>query len=115
MAAADGIIVPVPFATRVSLPGVILESATHMSETLDARRKRLIHRSRYTGMKETDILLGSFAMQYVPVFTAAELDAYERLLTEQDPDIFDWATGRSAAPQEHNTPVLKLLINHRVA
>jgi succinate dehydrogenase flavin-adding protein (antitoxin of CptAB toxin-antitoxin module) len=86
-----------------------------MSETLDARRKRLIHRSRYTGMKETDILLGSFAVQYVPGFTAAELDAYERLLTEQDPDIFDWATGRNAAPQEHNTPVLKLLMNHRVA
>jgi succinate dehydrogenase flavin-adding protein (antitoxin of CptAB toxin-antitoxin module) len=86
-----------------------------MSETLDAQRKRLIHRSRYTGMKETDILLGSFAVRYVPGFTPAELDAYERLLTAQDPDIFDWATGRSAAPQEHNTPILKLLMNHRVA
>jgi antitoxin CptB len=86
-----------------------------MSETLETRRKRLIHRSRYTGMKETDLLLGSFAVQYVPSFSAAELDAYERLLAEQDPDIFDWATGRRAAPEEHNTPVLKLLINHRVS
>jgi antitoxin CptB len=86
-----------------------------MSETIDERRKRLIHRSRYTGMRETDMLLGSFALQHVPGFTAAELDAYERLLAEQDPDIFDWASGRSIAPQEHNTPILKLLMNYRVA
>jgi succinate dehydrogenase flavin-adding protein (antitoxin of CptAB toxin-antitoxin module) len=85
-----------------------------MSETIEQRRKRLIHRSRYTGMKETDILLGSFAVQHVPQFTAAELDMYERLLAEQDPDIFDWATGRAVVPQEHNTPILKLLMNHRV-
>jgi succinate dehydrogenase flavin-adding protein (antitoxin of CptAB toxin-antitoxin module) len=86
-----------------------------MSETIENRRKRLIHRSRYTGMKETDILLGSFAVQHVPGFSAAELDMYERLLTEQDPDILDWASGRSTAPDEHNTPILKLLMNHRVA
>jgi succinate dehydrogenase flavin-adding protein (antitoxin of CptAB toxin-antitoxin module) len=85
-----------------------------MSETIDERRKRLIHRSRYTGMKETDILLGSFAMQHVPRFSAAELDIYERLLAEQDPDILDWATGRSVAPEVHNTHILKLLQNHRV-
>jgi len=86
-----------------------------MSETIDERRKRLIHRSRYTGMKETDILLGSFAARYVPVFSGPELDAYERLLAERDPDIFDWASGRSAPPDEHNTTVLHLLINHRIA
>jgi succinate dehydrogenase flavin-adding protein (antitoxin of CptAB toxin-antitoxin module) len=66
-----------------------------MSETLDARRKRLIHRSRYTGMKETDILLGSFCGAVCSGLHAGELDAYERLLTEQDPDIFDWATAEA--------------------
>jgi succinate dehydrogenase flavin-adding protein (antitoxin of CptAB toxin-antitoxin module) len=86
-----------------------------MGETIDERRKRLIHRSRYTGMKETDILLGSFAVQHVPRFSLAELDIYERLLAEQDPDILDWAIGRSAAPEVHNTHILKLLMNHRVA
>jgi succinate dehydrogenase flavin-adding protein (antitoxin of CptAB toxin-antitoxin module) len=85
-----------------------------MSETIDQRRKRLIHRSRYTGMKETDILLGTFAVQHVPGFGPAELDMYERLLAEQDPDIFAWATGQAVAPREHDTPVLKLLMNHRV-
>jgi succinate dehydrogenase flavin-adding protein (antitoxin of CptAB toxin-antitoxin module) len=104
MEAARGIIVAVLFC----------ESAG-MSESIEERRKRLIHRSRYTGMKETDILLGSFALQHVPRFSDAELDIYERLLSEQDPDIFDWATGKTMPPEDHNTPILKLLMNHRVA
>ena len=45
-----------------------------MPEPLEIRRKRLIHRSLYTGMKETDLLLGAFARQHVPGFAAAELD-----------------------------------------
>ena len=31
-----------------------------MAESLQDRRKRLIYRSSYTGMKETDLLLGRF-------------------------------------------------------
>ncbi len=67
-----------------------------MSESLETRRRRLIHRSRYTGMKETDLLLGAFAMRYVPGFDAQALDEYERLLNENDNDIFNWASGRAA-------------------
>jgi antitoxin CptB len=80
-----------------------------MSETLEARRRRLIYRSRYTGMKETDLLLGPFATQHVPGFSAEQLDRYERLLHEPDPDIFDWATGRQAVPGEHDNDVMALL------
>jgi antitoxin CptB len=79
------------------------------SEPIETRRKRLIHRSRYTGMKETDLLLGAFARRYVPGFDAAELDQYENLLQEPDPAIFDWATGREEVPPEHRNRVMDLL------
>jgi antitoxin CptB len=85
-----------------------------MPESLDIRRKRLIHRSVYTGMKETDILLGAFARQHVPGFTADELVQYENLLTAGDPNILDWALGRAAPPPEFETPVLKLLQNFKI-
>ena len=35
-------------------------------EPVEIRRKRLIHRSLYTGMKETDLLLGAFARKELP-------------------------------------------------
>jgi antitoxin CptB len=84
-----------------------------MPETLEARRRRLIYRSLYTGMKETDLLLGPFAKQHVPGFSIEQLDLYEQLLAEPDPDIFDWATGRQAVPEEHNHVVMALLKNFK--
>lgn len=84
-------------------------------EPVDTRRKRLIHRSLYTGMKETDILLGRFARAHVPHFTLAELDQYERLLdVNEDPLIYAWAIGREAVPPAFDTPVMKLLQNFKI-
>lgn len=87
------------------------------AETLEIRRKRLVHRSLYTGMKETDLLLGAFARAHVTAFDAAMLDQYERLLEEPDPAIFAWAIGREEVPSELDTAVMALLRaftrNHR--
>lgn len=84
-------------------------------ESQAARRRRLIHRSLYTGMKETDLLLGPFAQRHVPDFSAQQLDRYERLLAEPDPDIFDWATRRQAVPARHDHDVMRLLQNFKNA
>jgi succinate dehydrogenase flavin-adding protein (antitoxin of CptAB toxin-antitoxin module) len=82
-------------------------------EPIEIRRKRLIHRSRYTGMKETDLLLGAFAQHYVPGFDTSQLDEYERLLEETDVDLFDWATGRAPVPERCQTTVMRLLQNFK--
>ena len=83
-----------------------------MSENLHTRRKRLIHRSRYTGMKETDLLLGGFASKYLHDFTSEELDIYEKLLAAGDPNIYVWAVGREEVPDQFDTSVMKLLKNY---
>ena len=41
------------------------------------RIKRLIYRASYTGMKETDLLLGQFAKRYLPDSSDAELDEFQ--------------------------------------
>ncbi len=80
-----------------------------MPESLEERRRRLIYRSLYTGMKETDVLLGPFAQRHVPGFSVDQLDRYERLLSQPDPDILDWVSGRLAIPEVHDHDVMKLL------
>ena len=86
-----------------------------MTESSDVRRKRLIHRSVYTGMKETDLLLGAFARQHVPGFSEAELAQYEALLEAGDPNILDWALGRAMPPEAHDNGVMNLLQNFKIA
>lgn len=85
-----------------------------MIETIEVRRKRLIHRSRYTGMKETDLVLGRFAERYVPGFDVAQLDRYEQLLAEPDPAIFAWVTGQEPVPNRHQSDVMALLQNFKI-
>jgi succinate dehydrogenase flavin-adding protein (antitoxin of CptAB toxin-antitoxin module) len=50
--------------------------------------KKLSYRSNYRGCKETDLLLGKFAEQYLPQLSALQLQEYEDLLNQADVDIY---------------------------
>lgn len=85
-----------------------------MTEDNTIRRKRLLHRSRYTGMKETDLMLGRFANKYINSFSDEELNIYEELLKAGDPSIYAWAVGREEVPEEYMTTVMEKLINFAI-
>lgn len=80
---------------------------------MDDRRKKLIYRSWHRGTREMDLLMGSFADLHVPGFDADELDQYEAILVENDPDLYNWITGGEAAPANLVTPVMERLLAHR--
>ena len=82
-------------------------------ESLDNRRKRLRFRSWHRGMREMDLLIGSFADAHVPAFDHAQLDRYEALLEISDPDLYNWYAGREPLPAEHDTDVMQLLTKFR--
>jgi antitoxin CptB len=84
-----------------------------MCEPLDIRRKRLLFRSWHRGTKETDLLLGSFAQTHLAGLSDPQLDRYEALLENDDAGLFGWITGRVAPPPEHDSDVLRLLMNFR--
>lgn len=81
-------------------------------EKLENKRKRLIFRSWHRGTREMDLLMGSFADQYVAEFTQTQLAQYDQLLTNNDPDIYDWYLGRVPVPQDEDTQVLRKLMQH---
>jgi antitoxin CptB len=84
-----------------------------MDETRDIRRKRLLFRSWHRGMREADLLLGSFAERYLAELSDAQLDRYEDLLANSDGPILDWITGRVVPPPEQDNDVLRLVMNFR--
>ncbi|MEL6234336.1 MAG: succinate dehydrogenase assembly factor 2 [Pseudomonadota bacterium] len=71
---------------------------TQHAEAPDVRLKRLAMRSSRRGMREMDLILGSFARRALPLLGEDALDAYEMLLDEPDQEILDWITGRAAVP-----------------
>ncbi|MDD7970775.1 succinate dehydrogenase assembly factor 2 [Roseinatronobacter alkalisoli] len=64
-----------------------------------ARLKMLRMRSWRRGMKEMDLILGPFADAHLDRLTGPELDAYDRLLAENDQDLYLWVTGAQTAPE----------------
>lgn len=84
-----------------------------MTDSDDIRRKRLLFRSWHRGTKEADLLLGSFAEQHVAGLDGAELDAYERLIGENDADLWDWLIGQRNAPEEHDPALIARIRNFR--
>ena len=65
------------------------------------RLKRLRLRSWRRGTKEMDLILGPFADGHLAQQDAATLDAYERLLEENDWDLYYWITGARPIPAAH--------------
>lgn len=83
-------------------------------ESRDNRIKRLIYRSIYTGTKETDLLLGTFARRNLPNFDDELLDAYEALIENSDPDLYMWISGRKPVPDAWNGPIMHLLQDFKI-
>ena len=63
-------------------------------ETPENRLKRLHMRSWRRGMKEMDLILGHFADDQLAALSADDLNLYERMLGENDQDLYLWVTAR---------------------
>lgn len=64
------------------------------------RIKRLKYQSWYRGCKEADILLGNFARAELDSLNDTQLDEFERLLGENDVDMFRWLTDQATPPAD---------------
>ena len=80
-----------------------------MSETPEARLKRLTMRSWRRGMREVDLVLGPFAEANLRDMSDEDLERYEHLLSQNDQDIYAWITGAAQAPGELSTQVSKIV------
>ena len=84
-------------------------------ETDEMMMRRLVYRASYTGMKETDLLLGQFAKQHLPRLSRAQLEEFEALLDAGDPAIFAWVRGDEVVPEEFDGSVFKLIKEFKVS
>ena len=80
-----------------------------MSELREHKVKRLKMRSMRRGIKEMDIILSHFADQTLKAMSSDELIAYDRLLEENDHDLYSWVTGVKVAPPEFLSVVGKIV------
>ncbi|XP_063902666.1 uncharacterized protein LOC135122426 [Zophobas morio] len=87
------------------------KNVARSNETVDIKRKRLKYQGKYRGILESSLLLSNFCDTKIPELNEEELNDLDRLLSENDWDIYSWITGRAPLPEVHKTTVFEK-INH---
>jgi antitoxin CptB len=82
-------------------------------EGLDAQRRKLLFRSWHRGMREMDLILGTFADAEIGALTAAEIEQYEQLLEIPDTELLPWVTGQRPIPEGEQTDLLLRILAFR--
>lgn len=90
-----------------------MTGTTRSSADLDPRRRKVLFRSWHRGMREVDLILGSFADAEIDTLSDVELATYEALMAEQDADILKWVIGETPVPEHHDTPVFARILSYR--
>ena len=75
--------------------------------------KKLIYRSKYTGTRETDILLGDFAENYIYQLNDNELLAYQKLLDSGDPRIWRLSIDIETTNSEKEKLIIKMIKKYK--
>jgi antitoxin CptB len=86
-----------------------MTGTTRSSEGLDVRRRRLLYRAWHRGTREMDLIMGRFADAMIGSLTEGELDAFERLSDQPEPDLYAWITGERSVAAEHDTALFARL------
>lgn len=77
-------------------------------EPRDTAIKRLKMRSMRRGIKEMDLILSDFAGRALAEMGPADLALYDRLIEENDHDIYAWVNGQSPAPAAYTALVARI-------
>ena len=72
-----------------------------MTEARALAVKRLSMRSMRRGIKEMDLILSAFAAAELAALPDDELALYERLLEENDQELYRWVSGQDAPPADY--------------
>ena len=77
-------------------------------------KRKLMYRSWHRGCKETDILLGNFALKYLEKFSFNELLEYEKIVSLDDHDLYSYITGKEEVPYHLNKKMFHLITSSSV-
>lgn len=96
--ALDGII------KRCGIPA--LSETMRSSAGLDDRRRKVLFRAWHRGMREMDYVLGTFTNAEIENLDEQELDQFEELMQEPDPEMYKWLSGSVPVPAAWDVPIV---------
>ncbi|MEO1160049.1 MAG: succinate dehydrogenase assembly factor 2 [Pseudomonadota bacterium] len=84
-----------------------------MTVTDENRRKRIVWRACHRGIKEMDIVVGTFVRARIEQSDETELQELERILEIPDQDLLAWLTGAQPVPEDRQSELLQEMLASR--
>lgn len=84
-----------------------------MTVSDENRRKRIVWRACHRGIREMDIVVGTFVQDRIAQSDEAELQELERILDIPDQDLLAWLTGAQPVPDDQQSPLLREMLSAR--
>ncbi len=81
-----------------------------MTPSDEKRRKRIVFRSMHRGIREMDIVIGTYVREHIDAADSAQLDEMERILEIPDQDLLAWLTGARPVPEEQTSTMLEEIL-----
>eukprot|EP01102_Stenamoeba_stenopodia_P004687 TRINITY_DN15003_c0_g1_i1.p1 TRINITY_DN15003_c0_g1~~TRINITY_DN15003_c0_g1_i1.p1 ORF type:complete len:165 (+),score=41.57 TRINITY_DN15003_c0_g1_i1:55-495(+) len=101
------------FSSKCFFSGHATQANEKEDPTFLAYKRKLLYRSNHRGMRENDLILGSFAKEHLNDLSREELREYEKVLDQPDPELFSWFTGKATPPPEFKDhPILLRLCSY---
>jgi antitoxin CptB len=79
----------------------------------DTRLRQVKYRAWRRGFREADLILGPFADSHAENLNPDQLEAFERLLDQPDPDLYAWIVEQAPTPPEFDGDVMRMLKQFR--
>lgn len=76
--------------------------------------KKLLYQSKNRGCKETGLILGKFAEQFLSDMSKEDLQDFFLIIENNDIDIYDWVTNKTNPPAHLNSNVMMKLLNFKI-
>ncbi|KAF9911057.1 succinate dehydrogenase assembly factor 2 [Linnemannia zychae] len=83
------------------------------NESLQTIRARLTYQSRKRGILETDLILSTFAKEFLGTMSLEDCRRLDKFMDEPDWDIYYWVTGKKEVPERWKAdPVFEKIVQH---
>lgn len=90
-----------------------MTGTTRTSAGLDPRRRRILFRAWHRGIREMDLVLGSFCDAEIAALAEHDLDELEAIMAQTDGELLKWVTGERTVPAERDTPLFRRIAAYR--
>ncbi len=84
-----------------------------MTDQYEIRRRRLLYQSKRRGSQAAALVIRHHPMARHDELTPEELDQFESLLQESDPDLMTWVSGLETPPDKHQNPIFQRICNFK--